>query len=67
MVDQCNQVERNERKMDAKIDMLHQAGLLGTGKKATVVPESEIESFDEAEEVVCQPNSLVLTGFDYFS
>lgn len=53
MVDECIQVERNERKIDAKIDMLHQAGLLGTGKKVTVLSESEIESFDEAEEVVC--------------
>jgi kinesin family member 20 len=24
-----NEVEQNEKKMDAKIDMLHQAGLLG--------------------------------------
>ncbi|KIM66993.1 hypothetical protein SCLCIDRAFT_1210448 [Scleroderma citrinum Foug A] len=46
-----SEVERNERKIDAKIDMLHQAGLLGTGKKVTVLSESEIESFDEAEEV----------------
>lgn len=44
-----SEVERNERKMDAKIDMLHQAGLLGTAKKP-VVSESETDgsiSLDE--------------------
>ncbi|KIJ68715.1 hypothetical protein HYDPIDRAFT_106954 [Hydnomerulius pinastri MD-312] len=39
-----SEVERNERKMDAKIDMLHQAGLLGTAKKPTVVPASESDT-----------------------
>lgn len=39
--------------MDAKIDMLHQAGLLGAGKGTAIVPDSEIESPDEVEETVC--------------
>ncbi|KAG1715798.1 hypothetical protein ID866_1374 [Astraeus odoratus] len=42
-----SEVERNERKMDAKIDMLHQAGLLGTTRKRAEVPEREIDSFEE--------------------
>ncbi|KAF9229627.1 kinesin-domain-containing protein [Gyrodon lividus] len=41
-----NEVERNERKMDAKIDMLHQAGLLGTAKNPAVVSTSESETED---------------------
>lgn len=28
----ADEIEMNERKMDAKIDMLHQAGLLGSGR-----------------------------------
>ena len=39
-------MERNERKMDAKIDMLHQAGLLGTAKKAVIASNSESEIED---------------------
>ncbi|KAF8139970.1 kinesin-domain-containing protein [Boletus edulis] len=41
-----SEVERNERKMDAKIDMLHQAGLLGTAKKPAVLSNSESEIED---------------------
>ncbi|KIK26563.1 hypothetical protein PISMIDRAFT_8906 [Pisolithus microcarpus 441] len=44
-----SEVERNERKMDAKIDMLHQAGLLGTGKKS-VTSESETDGSDSLDE-----------------
>ncbi|KAF8559379.1 kinesin-domain-containing protein [Imleria badia] len=45
-----SEVERNERKMDAKIDMLHQAGLLGTEKTAVVShSESEIEDISAPE------------------
>ncbi|KAH7915155.1 kinesin-domain-containing protein [Hygrophoropsis aurantiaca] len=33
-----SEVERNEMKMDAKIDMLHQTGLLGTAVKQRPVP-----------------------------
>lgn len=44
------QVERNERKMDAKIDMLHQAGLLGTAKKSVIMTVSNSES--EIEDIV---------------
>ncbi|KIK98327.1 hypothetical protein PAXRUDRAFT_823970 [Paxillus rubicundulus Ve08.2h10] len=41
-----SEVERNERKMDAKIDMLHQAGLLGTAEKYPVASPSESETED---------------------
>ncbi|KAI6045091.1 kinesin-domain-containing protein [Pisolithus marmoratus] len=44
-----SEVERNERKMDAKIDMLHQAGLLGTAKKP-VISESETDGSDSLDE-----------------
>lgn len=49
----ARQVERNERKMDAKIDMLHQAGLLGTAKKTVEVSHSESEIEDIVEDVSC--------------
>ncbi|KAH7927415.1 kinesin-domain-containing protein [Leucogyrophana mollusca] len=45
-----SEVERNEMKMDAKIDMLHQAGLLGTSLKRTVMDPSELDSSDETGE-----------------
>ncbi|KAL4069405.1 kinesin-domain-containing protein [Scleroderma citrinum] len=45
-----SEVERNEQKMDAKIDMLHQAGLFGMRKKPSVLSESEIEDLDSFEE-----------------
>jgi hypothetical protein len=47
-----DEVEMNERKMDAKIDMLHQTGLLGSGR----VTEDEDE--DEEEYV---SNTLTFT------
>jgi kinesin family protein 20 len=47
------QVERNERKMDAKIDMLHQAGLLGTAKKPGIISNSESEIEDIVGDVRC--------------
>jgi hypothetical protein len=44
------QVERNERKMDAKIDMLHQAGLIGSPqKRLEIVEEAEGSSENEDE------------------
>ena len=49
----ARQVERNERKMDAKIDMLHQAGLLGTAKKPVVLSNSESEIEDIVRDVRC--------------
>ncbi|KAG1783598.1 kinesin-domain-containing protein [Suillus placidus] len=46
-----SEVERNERKMDAKIDMLHQAGLIGSPQKHREIVESgEIE--DENVEII---------------
>ncbi|KAG1773012.1 kinesin-domain-containing protein [Suillus occidentalis] len=36
-----SEVERNERKMDAKIDMLHQAGLIGSPQKRREIVEDE--------------------------
>jgi kinesin family protein 20 len=42
-----NEVEMNERKMDAKIDMLHRTGLLGSGR----VSETEEEGEEEEEYV----------------
>lgn len=39
--------------MDAKIDMLHQAGLLGTAKKPVVVSNSESEIEDIVGDVRC--------------
>ena len=39
--------------MDAKIDMLHQAGLLGTAKKPMVVSHSESEIEDIVGDVRC--------------
>ncbi|KAI6136884.1 kinesin-domain-containing protein [Pisolithus sp. B1] len=44
-----SEVERNERKTDAKIDMLHQAGLLGTAKKP-LTSESETDGSDSLDE-----------------
>ncbi|KAH0838561.1 kinesin-domain-containing protein [Lanmaoa asiatica] len=41
-----SEVERNERKMDAKIDMLHQAGWLGTANKPVMASNSESEIED---------------------
>lgn len=46
-------MERNERKMDAKIDMLHQAGLLGTAKEAARGSNSESEIEDIVGDVRC--------------
>jgi kinesin family protein 20 len=37
-----DEIEQNEKKMDAKIDMLHQGGLLGRGRAPT-----QGESVDE--------------------
>ena len=39
-----NEVEMNERRMDAKIDMLHRTGLLGSGG-ATEEEEEELVSW----------------------
>ncbi|KAF9243827.1 kinesin-domain-containing protein [Melanogaster broomeanus] len=59
-----SEVERNERKMDAKIDMLHQAGLLGTAKKPAVVSASESDPEDPMEDIsqVGKGNSAARTG-----
>ncbi|KIJ21477.1 hypothetical protein PAXINDRAFT_123270 [Paxillus involutus ATCC 200175] len=46
-----SEVERNERKMDAKIDMLHQAGLLGTVEKYAVISASESETEDSRGDI----------------
>ncbi|KAG2155501.1 kinesin-domain-containing protein [Suillus clintonianus] len=47
-----SEVERNERKMDAKIDMLHQAGLIGSPqKRQEIVEESEESGEIEHEDV----------------
>lgn len=42
-----DEIEMNERKMDAKIDMLHQTGLLGSGRTS----EDEYVSNDPARAV----------------
>ena len=39
-----NEVEMNERKMDAKIDMLHQTGLLDSGRTTDEDGEEEYVS-----------------------
>ena len=44
-----NEVEMNEKRMDAKIDMLHRTGLLGSG---TVSEEEEEEYVSSALEYV---------------
>ncbi|KAG1757256.1 kinesin-domain-containing protein [Suillus lakei] len=47
-----NEVERNEQKMDAKIDMLHRAGLIGSPqKRREIVEESEGSGEIEDEDV----------------
>ncbi|KAJ8593261.1 kinesin-domain-containing protein [Rhizopogon salebrosus TDB-379] len=46
-----SEVERNERKMDAKIDMLHQAGLFGSPQKGRNIVEESEESSEIEEEV----------------
>ena len=45
--------------MDAKIDMLHQAGLLGTAEKTAVTSNSESEIEDILGDVCC---SHAVTG-----
>ncbi|KAG2149677.1 kinesin-domain-containing protein [Suillus cothurnatus] len=53
-----SEVERNERKMDAKIDMLHQAGLIGSPRKRLeIVEEAEGSSENEDESVEIIENS----------
>ncbi|KAG1787830.1 kinesin-domain-containing protein [Suillus plorans] len=47
-----SEVERNERKMDAKIDMLHQAGLIGSPQKRRELVEEGEESGETEDENV---------------
>lgn len=54
-----SEVERNERKMDAKIDMLHQAGLIGSPQKRREIVEESEES-DEIED----ENVEIIEGSD---
>ena len=44
-------MERNEMKTDAKIDMLHQAGLFGSPMKVRTAPAQHVYSEDEEEDV----------------
>ncbi|KAG2044340.1 P-loop containing nucleoside triphosphate hydrolase protein [Suillus americanus] len=46
-----SEVERNERKMDAKIDMLHQAGLIGSPQKRREMVKGDEESGEIEDEV----------------
>ncbi|TFK76778.1 kinesin-domain-containing protein [Pluteus cervinus] len=57
-----SELERNEMKTDAKIDMLHQAGLFASPtKKATKVEEeSDLSDLSDEEQIV--ENSLIEAG-----
>lgn len=69
-----SEVERNERKMDAKIDMLHQAGLIGSPQKRREIVEGEelgkiedksveiIEDSDETADSEASRSSSPLDG-----
>ncbi|KAJ2920372.1 hypothetical protein MD484_g150, partial [Candolleomyces efflorescens] len=46
-----SEMERNEMKTDAKIDMLHQAGLFGSPMKVRTAPAQHVYSEDEEEDV----------------
>lgn len=61
------QVEQNEMKTDAKIDMLHKSGLFGKGVSKPKTRKSNISEDTEDDEEVDFSMSIVRGNFNAYS